>query len=60
MNGPRSPLTLLAAALGLAAVAEAEEDAGHLFGARCVNCHTLPDRELRADRAWIGQVADTA
>jgi cytochrome c2 len=60
MNGPRSPLTLLAAALSLAAVAHADEDAGRLFEGRCVNCHTLPDRDLRADRAWIGQVADTA
>lgn len=48
--------------LGLASFAYADEveEAGRLFQARCVNCHTLPDRDLRADRAWIGQVHRTA
>ena len=60
MSGPRSPLTLLFATLGLAAVAHAEDDPARLFVSRCASCHTLPDKELRADRAWIGQVRDTA
>jgi hypothetical protein len=62
VSGPRSPLTLLAAVLGLAAAARAGEieDAGRLFNTRCASCHSIPDRELRGDRAWIGQVAGTA
>jgi len=62
VTGPRRPLTLLAAVLGLASVARADEieEAGVLFKTRCAGCHTLPDRELRGDRAWLGQIADTA
>ena len=62
MNGPRSPLAILAAALGLAAVARAQEteDPGRIFHGRCASCHPLPDRELRGDRAWLGQVHETA
>ena len=62
MIGPRGPLMLLAAALGLAAVARADEveEAGKLFKARCASCHTVPDRELRGDRAWLGQIQETA
>lgn len=53
--------TFLAAAL-LASVALADEveEAGQLFKARCASCHTLPDRDLRGDRAWLGQIPDTA
>jgi hypothetical protein len=59
VTGPRG---LLAAILGLATVAHADEieEAGVLFRIRCAGCHTLPDRELRGDRAWLGQIADTA
>lgn len=53
---------LLPAVLGLAAavLADEVEDAGRLFAARCANCHTLPDKSLKGDRAWIGQVERTA
>ena len=46
--------------LSASAAAGELEDAGRLFEARCANCHTLPDRELRGDRAWISQVSSTA
>jgi len=36
------------------------QDAPAMFRARCANCHTVPDPELRTDRAWLAQVADTA
>jgi mono/diheme cytochrome c family protein len=52
---------LLATAL-LAALAAADEleDAGRLFKAQCAGCHTIPDRELAGDRAWLGQLPKTA
>lgn len=52
----------LAAALALTALAHADEveEAGRLFKARCANCHTVPDKDLAADRAWLGQVPRTA
>jgi len=59
---PFRMLRTLAAALALAALAHADEveDAGRLFSDRCVKCHTLPDRDLAGDRAWLGQVPRTA
>ena len=46
--------------LSASAAAGEVEDAGSLFNARCANCHTLPDKELKGDRAWLGQVPRTA
>lgn len=53
---------ILAATLALASLAVADEieEAGQLFKARCASCHTLPDRDLRGDRAWLGQIPETA
>ena len=55
-------IRILVATLGLASLALADEieEAGQLFKARCASCHALPDRELKGDRAWLGQVPDTA
>lgn len=51
---------LSAALLAAAAAADEVEEAGQLFKARCASCHTVPDRELRGDRAWLGQIQETA
>ncbi len=34
--------------------------AGALFRKNCVTCHQPPDTTFATDRAWLGQVADTA
>ena len=34
--------------------------AGALFKKSCVTCHQPPDTAFATDRAWLGQVADTA
>ncbi len=31
-----------------------------MFGKQCTPCHTVPNLELRTDRAWLKQVSDTA
>ena len=54
----RLPVAVLC--LAGAALADEVEDAGRLFAARCASCHTLPDKALKGDRAWIGQVERTA
>lgn len=50
------------AVLGLASLALADEieEAGQLFKERCAACHAVPDRDLKGDRAWLGQVPKTA
>ena len=55
-------IRILVATLGIASLALADEveEAGQLFKERCAACHTVPDRELKGDRAWLGQVPDTA
>jgi len=53
--------TLLSAALLAAAASAGDlEEAGRLFHGRCASCHTIPDRTLAGDRAWLGQVPRTA
>lgn len=32
---------------------------GQIFAARCASCHTVPDLDLRTDRAWLDQVNRT-
>lgn len=60
-------LWLLAAAAFLEGDAAAQDAAGAkkpaaaaLFEERCATCHTVPDPEIRTDRAWLDQVHRTA
>ncbi len=34
--------------------------AAAMFAKQCADCHTVPSQEIRTDRAWLKQVADTA
>jgi len=36
-----------------------ENAPGKIFAARCANCHTVPDLDLRTDKAWLDQVNRT-
>ena len=36
------------------------ESAGALFRKNCTSCHQPPDAAFATDRAWLGQVLDTA
>ncbi|MHC4972160.1 MAG: hypothetical protein ACYTG3_07495 [Planctomycetota bacterium] len=62
----RTPVVLPAALLGAivlvppAASRGEGKSAGEVFQARCAGCHTVPDRALRTDRAWLDQVKRTA
>lgn len=40
--------------------AQETPDAATLFEQRCSNCHTVPDRAIATDRAWLDQVQRTA
>jgi mono/diheme cytochrome c family protein len=51
---------LATALLAASAAADEIEEAGQLFKERCAVCHAVPDRELKGDRAWLGQIPDTA
>ena len=53
---------ILVATFGIASLALADEieEAGQLFKERCAACHAVPDKELKGDRAWLGQIPDTA
>ena len=31
-----------------------------LFRSRCISCHAPPDARFAVERAWLGQVLDTA
>ncbi len=41
-------------------IAKQIAEAGKMFRARCMNCHQPPDPDFAIDRAWLGQVKDTA
>jgi mono/diheme cytochrome c family protein len=49
-----------AALLAAAAAADETDEAGRIFKARCAACHTVPDRGIAGDRAWLGQIPRTA
>lgn len=36
------------------------ERAGLLFATNCASCHVAPDPAYASDRAWIGQLRETA
>ena len=36
------------------------EQAAALFQERCVGCHAVPDPSYETDRAWLGQLQETA
>ena len=40
--------------------AKAAPSAGELYQSNCATCHPVPDLDFAVDRAWLGQVADTA
>ena len=52
-------LLVAAAWIGLPATNGAEPGIGQTFQQRCASCHTMPDLDLRTDRAWIRQVSET-
>ena len=64
----RPLLTLCAAGLAGAAAlllptpsrAGENDHVGAMFQARCANCHTIPDRNIRTDLAWLDQVNRTS
>lgn len=35
-------------------------EAARLFRERCVTCHVVPDPAFATDRAWLGQIRETA
>ncbi len=37
-----------------------EPAVAEMFRQRCSSCHTVPDPEIRTDRAWLDQVNRTA
>lgn len=34
--------------------------AAKVFQSRCASCHTVPDTRFETDKAWLGQVLETA
>jgi hypothetical protein len=30
------------------------------WNSRCINCHFVPDNDLRTDRVWVGMIRETA
>lgn len=34
--------------------------AAQMFGKRCASCHTVPDATVKTDKAWLGQILETA
>ena len=36
------------------------EEAGAKYQKNCMSCHQPPDRRFASDRAWIGQIRETA
>ena len=40
--------------------AHAAPDVAKLFRDRCITCHQPPDPQFAVDRAWLGQIKDTA
>ena len=58
-----SHIAVALAATFPARVADGGDDAldvGKMFQARCANCHTVPDRKIRTDLAWLDQVNRTS
>ena len=59
-------LSLLALGGGLLELSHAKGGAptpaevARLFKTRCASCHTVPDTRFATDRAWLGQVLETA
>lgn len=37
-----------------------ESKSARLFEKRCASCHTVPDLRFETDKAWLGQVLETA
>ncbi|MBL4845242.1 MAG: hypothetical protein JKY65_06940 [Planctomycetes bacterium] len=35
-------------------------ESAKLFEGRCATCHTVPDTRFATDKAWLGQVLETA
>jgi hypothetical protein len=70
MSASRTARVWIAAAAAAAWLAAAQhgakehgvtpEKAGAMFKDRCANCHVAPDAAFATDRAWLGQVHDTA
>ena len=40
--------------------AQRSHDVGAMFQNRCMSCHIPPNPQLPADKAWLGQVRETA
>lgn len=38
----------------------AMEGAARLFKQRCAGCHVAPDVRFKTDKAWLGQIKQTA
>jgi len=38
----------------------ADVKSARLFENRCASCHTVPDVRFKTDKAWLGQVLETA
>lgn len=39
---------------------ESIAEAGGKFRENCLSCHFVPDKRIASDRAWIGQIQETA
>ena len=47
-------------ALGQGEEAAFIKEAGAKYQKNCMGCHQPPDRRFATDRAWIGQIRETA
>tara|TARA_B110000116_G_C16229965_1_gene313274 strand:- start:236 stop:421 length:186 start_codon:yes stop_codon:yes gene_type:complete len=55
------PVALLSTqALGQGEEAAFIKEAGAKYQKNCMGCHQPPDRRFATDRAWIGQIRETA
>ena len=52
-------LLLGAALIPLAKTTAQDHSPERIFTARCANCHTVPNPELRTDLAWLDQINRT-
>ena len=54
------PCATLLALAGCQTHEDPQLAAGELFRSSCLACHVPPDSRFEVDRAWLGQVSDTA
>ena len=61
-SGALALVGALTASLGLASAQEARPSSpsAKLFESSCSSCHTVPDARFPTDKAWLGQVLETA